>query len=48
MLNLLDKYFKVAILSMLDERRVKALEINGKIKFISKEIEAIKVQQWTF
>lgn len=43
MLNLLDKYFKVAVLSMLCKIRMNVLEMNGKIELISKETESIKM-----
>ena len=43
MLNLLDKYFKVAISPMLYEIRVKGLERSGKREFMSNEIETVKM-----
>lgn len=38
-LKLLDKDAKAAIIIMLQEVRVNSLEMNGKIKNLSKEIE---------
>lgn len=48
MLELIDKDFKVAIVTMLMDMKEDMLTINGKKENLTIEIENIKTDKWKF